>query len=298
MVKKHGDILMKDVVDCEKCGFRHVVPLPDRQSIIDLYQKRFYEEDKVNYFDHYKQDEDWWRVVYRARYTYAEKHLESTRKSVLDIGTGPGLFLDVGRNLSWDATGIEPSTKAVEYATQQGLDVIEGFFDEEMVDKLGGKGFNFVHMSQVLEHVLDPGEVLSLSRQILASDGLLCVVVPNDFNQLQNVLHTYDNYEPWWIVPEHHINYFSFASLRQLMEKQGFEVVYETATFPMELFLLMGDNYIGSDKLGRECHTKRMRMEMLLDKAGEGQLKEDIYSALAKLNIGREIVMYARKTQE
>lgn len=284
-----------EVIDCNQCGYAHLLSLPDAKALKQLYEEEFYASDKPLYFDHYEQDAQWWDQVYRERLSYVEGFLGKNRRSALDIGSGAGLFLASGESQGWKMLGLEPSSGAVAYSQNRGLSVVQGMLDAEAVASLGT--FDFIHLSAVLEHVLEPGKFLGYTRQLMADDGVLCVVVPNDFNKLQLSLQEHDDYRPWWVAPRHHLNYFNFDSLRHLLKKAGFEVVRETSTFPMELFLLMGDNYIGSDELGRICHGKRKRAEMLLEKSGLGSMKSELYDQFAALGIGREVVTYARKTK-
>jgi hypothetical protein len=125
--------------------------------------------------------------------------------------------------------------------------------------------------------------------------GLLCVIVPNDYNPLQKLLREYLHYEPWWIAPPHHINYFCFESLERLIQTTGFEVIRKIATFPMEVFLLMGENYVGNDSVGRRMHGMRKSLEFNLARAHAKGLLAELYSALAKLEIGRECVVIATR---
>jgi hypothetical protein len=100
---------------------------------------------------------------------------------------------------------------------------------------------------------------------------------------------------PWWLAPPHHLNYFDFDSLSGLLERLGLEVMEAMTSFPMELFLLMGENYVGNDALGRECHTRRKRFDLSLEKAGLGHVRRKLYGALAKAGLGREAIIVARK---
>ncbi|MHB1222178.1 MAG: class I SAM-dependent methyltransferase, partial [Gammaproteobacteria bacterium] len=102
-------------------------------------------------------------------------------------------------------------------------------------------------------------------------------------------------FKPWWVAAPHHINYFDFDSLSNLVERCGFEVVHKESTFPIDMFLLMGDNYISSDELGRSCHTKRMNFEKAMNLSGAGNVLTNLYSELSQLGIGREVVIFARK---
>ena len=73
------------------------------------------------------------------------------------------------------------------------------------------------------------------------------------------------------------------------------DVVLREATFPIDLFLLMGEHYVGDDKLGRRCHARRKTLELNLVAGGRNDLKRRLYRLLAELGIGREVVMYGVK---
>jgi hypothetical protein len=69
----------------------------------------------------------------------------------------------------------------------------------------------------------------------------------------------------------------------------GFTVVYEQGDFPMELFLLMGDNYAGNSAMGNACHQKRVELETSLS----GELRRRLYHSLAQSGIGRNCLTFA-----
>ena len=126
-------------------------------------------------------------------------------------------------------------------------------------------------------------------------NGIVCIIVPNDFNPFQIVLRDHLKFSPWWVAPPHHINYFNFDSLSSLVERCGFKVIHKEATFPIDIFLLMGDDYVGNDVVGRVCHTKRMNFEKAITQGGSSNLLSDLYLKIAELGIGREIVIYSEK---
>lgn len=167
------------------------------------------------------------------------------------------------------------------------------FFTEQSASSLGK--FDVINLGEVLEHIPNPADMLKLVHAQLNTGGLVCVIVPNDFNPLQVILRDDLGFNPWWVVPGHHLNYFNVVSLTSLLEKCGFEVLHQESTFPMEMFLLMGNNYVGNDVLGRQCHKQRMQFELNLLKSESNSLQFDLYSTFAKVGIGREIVFYARK---
>jgi hypothetical protein len=99
----------------------------------------------------------------------------------------------------------------------------------------------------------------------------------------------------WWIAPPHHLNYFDFATLSNLLLRLKFDVAEKTTSFPMEAFLLMGDNYTVDPVLGRASHNKRKKFDLALEAAGLRETRKAFYRALAETGIGREAVVIAIK---
>ena len=78
---------------------------------------------------------------------------------------------------------MEPSRQAAEHARKLGLGVVEDFFNARTAAAL--PRFDVVHLNNVLEHVPNPLRIVRLARGLLASGGLLCLNVPNDFTPFQ-----------------------------------------------------------------------------------------------------------------
>jgi SAM-dependent methyltransferase len=282
-----------DVIECKECALKHIIPIPTDDELEQVYSHEYYTQEKPLYLERYHEDLEWWNTVYTQRYEILEQHLPPQQRRILDIGSGPGYFLLNGKNRGWKVKGIEPSIEAAEHSQGLGLDVENIFFSEQTAPTLGS--FDAINMGEVLEHIPNPTALLKLVHAQLNVDGLVCVIVPNDFSPFQLILRDHLGFDPWWVAPPHHINYFDFKSLAGLLEKYGFEVLHQESTFPIDLFLLMGDNYIGDDELGRACHTKRMNFEKAALLAGNNDLISKLYSAFGEIGIGREIVLYARK---
>ncbi len=282
------------VIDCKTCGFAHVDPLPSQNELNDFYEKRFYKDVKTYYFSDYERDHDWWVLNYEELLEIFEKisRQKNARNKLLDIGSGPGLFLNVAAKKGYDATGIEPSKDAFEYSRKKyNCNVLNTTLEE--LDPSKGK-YDFIHSSLVLEHILDPAGFMKKSGAMLKKNGLMCVIVPNDFTVIQKINVTLGK-KMWWVSPFEHLNYFNQKSLKKLFECSGFTVQYENVTFPIDLFLLMDQNYLDDPEIGKKCHSMRKSLEFNLQKTGNGELKKNIYKAFSKLGIGRELVMIGRK---
>ena len=282
-----------EIIECAACEFKHIIPIPTQEELDELYRRDYYTNEKPLFIERNLEDQNWWRVVYDGRFDSFESLLETSNRNLLDIGSGPGFFLHRGKERGWNCVGIEPSAKAAEFSQGLGLEVRNEFLTKDTAKTLGT--FDVVYMNEVLEHVPDPLEILKLAGGMLNPGGLLCVVVPNDFSPFQQALKEACGFPSWWVSVPHHINYFDVSSIQTLIQRAGMNIVDTEATFPIDIFLLMGDNYVGNDELGRACHGKRKTLEMNLDKAGLTDLKRSLYRSIAKLGIGREIQVIGRK---
>lgn len=295
--QKHNGVVLDsvkgfDVIECEICGFKHIIPIPKQDDLCNYYHTEFVGR-RPKLIDRIKEDFDWWKIIYTEKYSLFESFLPRTDRRLLDVGCGLGYFLKEGKNRGWEVTGIEPSEQSIRHASELGIEVLNASIYDEVVKNL--PSFNVVHMHEVLEHLSDPVNALKCCHDLLSPGGLLCLIVPNDYNILQNLLRNELGFKPWWVNPPEHINYFNTKSLRGIVENNGFNTLFLTTTFPMEFFLLIGQNYVGNDQLGRQCHGYRKNFEMNLDKGGLKELKEELYMMFAEKGIGREIMLVARK---
>lgn len=279
-----------DVIDCETCGFKHIIPIPTDEELETYYSETFVEERPL-YIDRIEEDLVWWKTVYADHYDNFEKLLAPDRRKILEVGCGLGHFLEFGKNRGWEVMGIEPSRKSAAYAGQLGIDVLNVMLTQENADSLGT--FDVVYLQEVLEHVNDADGFIKILKNLIRPGGLICIAVPNEYNPLQLGLIKSLGYDPWW-VSRLHINYFDFESLGNLLTQNGFNIELQTTSFPMEFFLYMNRKYVGNDELGRKCHSLRKEFELNMNKSGNNKLKRGLYESLARLNIGRECIFIGK----
>lgn len=281
-----------DILDCQSCGFRHAVPLPEPAALEQAYRENYYAGEKPTFLSHAAEDQAWAELAQTDRLEIFERSLPPSQRRLLDIGSGPGFFLKTAKSRGWRVLGIEPSRQAAAHARELGVEVVEGFFNAETAPGLGR--FDVVHMNNVLEHIPDPISLVGLARDLLVPGGIACINVPNDFSPFQLAASAAQNTREWWLALPHHLNYFDFSSLCGLVERLGFQVIERTTSFPMETFVMMGDNYIDDPALGRSCQNKRKKFDLALEAAGLKTVRRAFYRALAESGIGREAVVIAR----
>ncbi|MFB3816903.1 MAG: class I SAM-dependent methyltransferase [Candidatus Methylomirabilales bacterium] len=147
---------------------------------------------------------------------------------LLDVGCGEGSFLRAGRDRGWRVTGTETSAWAVRALCQEGLDVLRG---DLAGLSLPAASFDAVTMWHVLEHAPRPLEVLTAARRLLRPAGVLLVAVPNAACRLFCLayrvarLRRLRYYTPG--ERELHLYHFTSETLRALLRRAGFEVVFE-----------------------------------------------------------------------
>ncbi|MCX6327715.1 MAG: hypothetical protein NT144_13875 [Bacteroidia bacterium] len=122
-----------DLIDCKFCGFKHIIPIPTAEELEQAYQHDYYTKEKPLYIERFRDDLDWWNIVYSQRYEILERHLPDSHRSLLDIGSGPGYFLLNGQKRGWNVRGIEPSVQAAEHSRNLGFEVNNTFFLKKLL---------------------------------------------------------------------------------------------------------------------------------------------------------------------
>ena len=143
-------------------------------------------------------------------------HLEG--KKYLEAGCGRGEFLSVLKEFPVEAHGIEHRKDLVETAVESGLDVKEGFTETEDT-VLPGAPYDVFLSFNFLEHQPEPGVMLRCIRNNLTDGGMGLITVPS----LEYILQ----YDGYYELIRDHIAYYTFETLRNLLESCGFEVLEE-----------------------------------------------------------------------
>lgn len=282
------------VIDCQACGFCHIDPLFTDAELKKFYEQEFYESERLDYFERMEADKEWWMLRYHHYYGLLEAHAptDNGRRRILDIGSGPGYFLEAGRERGWQVLGFEPSRTAADYTRARGLEVVNDFFSAAKAKSHGP--FDAISLSMVVEHVRDPIGLIEEARSLLVPGGLLLLISPNDFNPLQMTLWKQLGFAPWWVNPKHHLNYFDTESAGRFVQARRFHILHRENSYPLENFLLAGRNYIGNPALGRECHNERKAFETTLFRHDKPRI-EALAASWAAQGIGRECIILGKK---
>ena len=146
----------------------------------------------------------------------------------LDVGASTGSLLVAARNAGYDVTGVELGSGQVAVCREHhGFDVFHGTLHEAAYPDAHADVVSYRH---VLEHIHDVNGDLTEAHRILKPGGHLLIEVPN-FGGLRytsgRVRTALKLSKPVWRklnLPEH-LYYFTIDTLRQLLTRNGFEVV-------------------------------------------------------------------------
>ena len=280
-----------------KFGFYQVSPTPTPEEITKFYSEEFYTGEYKNFNDSSLEvqinDKDFFQGRWSDIYDNLLEIDSSLKKnaSILDVGCGWAQALLSFKEKGFDCFGFDPAIEAVDYGCKKGLNIKHAGL--EGMDVFEGKKFNIVSMLNVLEHLADPIKSIDQIKKILKPSGILVIDVPNEFNDFQLAGRDVHDLDDWWVAPPNHLNYFSKDSLVKLLDNMGFNVKICESSFPLEMFLLFGDNYVKNGQIGSDCHQKRVAFEQNLRKHGKTSILKSFYRSLAQLNLGRQITVYS-----
>ncbi len=161
--------IVSNLSGCAGCRVPMIHPFPSDKEIADLYSTGNYrtgEGTRFNFLIEF--------LIYLGSIV-KRKRIEKYKKTgkILDVGCGRGLFLDIMRRGGWSVVGSELNKETASYAENiYGLKVYTG----KLIDQfLAPESFDAVNICGVLEHLKNPGEVLSEAHRLLKNEGLLCL---------------------------------------------------------------------------------------------------------------------------
>lgn len=219
------------IAACPRCSHRFVCNPPTFEQLDDAYGEAYYRTGATADADGVAS-----KAGYQDYLAKADKRLLGFRQraarlarftapgSLLEIGCAVGLFLVAARDAGWRAVGYERSAWAAAYGRQHyGLDIV---IADGSVAPFEPSSFDVVAMWDVLEHVLDPAQIIASARDWLRPQGLLVLSTVNAGSLAARLAG-----ERWrHLAPPHHLQYFSRRSLRHLLATHGFDLVEEVAS--------------------------------------------------------------------
>ncbi len=134
---------------------------------------------------------------------------------LLEVGCGSGAALQSMQQQGWRVTGLDFDDGAVNNARSKGLDVYHGQLSAQ---GFADESFDAVVMSNVIEHVPAPAELLSECRRILKKGGVLVALTPN----ARSYLHKHYGRNWRGLETPRHLQIFTRRSLATIAGRAGY----------------------------------------------------------------------------
>ncbi|MFO0995968.1 MAG: class I SAM-dependent methyltransferase [Alphaproteobacteria bacterium] len=184
-------------------------------ALIDFMYSDTYEGATTSYFAKAE------KKIRRARRIMATLGRWVPGGRFLDIGCNGGFMVEAARERGFEAHGIDPDPVSIRYAAERfpgarfAAATIETFAPE-------APRFDFIHCSEVIEHVPAVDRFIGTVVGLLKPGGHLYVTTPDIGHwRRPRRLADWDGF-----VPPAHCLYFRPASLKTLAERHGLTVVH------------------------------------------------------------------------
>ena len=202
---------------CRDCGLEQLFPIPDRPSLKALYESHYnFGGERGTLYTRLRE-----RFLFSFLYRLWTRvdgdisfHLRQGSGRLLDIGCNEGRGLRIYAGNGFQVEGLELNETAASVARKAGFavhtDLLEHFYPQSSYD--------VAVLSNVLEHSLNPRQMLMDVHRLLANRGQVWISCPNSRSWLRTALGRL-----WinWHVP-FHISHFETDTLRRLLSESGY----------------------------------------------------------------------------
>jgi 2-polyprenyl-3-methyl-5-hydroxy-6-metoxy-1,4-benzoquinol methylase len=213
---------------CPHDGTVYMDPVPTEATLARLYNDQ-------SYSFHWTRDKHSESVQVKPEGVVEFGHIcqcfefpAGRRPALLDVGCATGGLLMTAR-AKFDVEGVELSESLAQVARQNGFQVTTG----TLADVPGNERFDVVTMLQLIEHIVEPMDVLREVRRLLRPGGILYLNTPNidsaSFRLFRN-RHMH-------VSSFGHVSLYTRESLERLARRSGFEVVAHEYSGGMDVSL-------------------------------------------------------------
>ena len=282
-------------------GFWEIAEKPTLQELQQYYADKYYQEAKGSYELEYDKDELlYFKAKLEQRATVLQRYLTSLgggAGQLLDVGCGEGHALAFFREQGWSVKGFDFSSSGVSSKNPDCIDslVTGDVFELLKAEIVTGKTYDVVWLQNVLEHVIEPLDLLKSLRELVSPGGLAVVTVPNDCSITQSGALAHEHIDSaFWVAPPDHLSYFDHISLVNATNETGWECIEMLGDFPVDWFLFHpGSNYVRDRSKGKSAHKARVQIENIIHQQPIDEVLR-FWSAAAKLGMGRDITAFLR----
>ncbi len=216
------------LVRCRNCDLVYVNPVFDEAHYKEIYQAQNYQEI-VRDLGEASHD---YRVERfgKERVAIMQRHLPEHGAGpphYLDVGCSTGFVVEAARDRGWEAMGIDLNPSAIAFGRARGLNLEQCGLDDLDLEPAS---LDAVSLFDVLEHIVNPQEILERAIRLLRPGGIVFIYVPN-YDSASRLLLGKNAVFIW---PTHHLTYYTVETLSDLLHRAGLTIEF-TATEGLDL---------------------------------------------------------------
>jgi 2-polyprenyl-3-methyl-5-hydroxy-6-metoxy-1,4-benzoquinol methylase len=229
-IYQRPDLLAVDL--CLNCNTYFINPTPndlELDSFYSEYHSKYYDE-KIESVDQTLSSLNSSSPLDDIRIQTLMTLMDLSKAKILDIGCGKGRFLYQLKQLKAEVYGIEIDKDAVKFASLLGINnVFTGNFESFE----SNQRFDLIILNDIIEHPINPYELLRKAVELLNKDGLILIWTPNG-DRIET-----DIDKVTLRVDLEHLQYLGFKAVKHFTQIFPLDVIhFETIGFPNLQFKL------------------------------------------------------------
>lgn len=215
------------IVRCLNCDLEAVNPLPDKSNLKSAYDLEMKGDPlkaskneplfKTHITQHIERGKSF-KKIHKKRLRLIERFSQK-KGNLLDVGCGAGFFLNYAKLKGWNVNGIDLLDEYIQFANKklmiknaQCVSLEEAQFPEQY--------FDVVTLWDLIEHLSHPLQELKKINHLLKPGGHLAIWTPN----VKNSIFMKERWTGY--ITYQHLYFFSLKTLRQLLKRAGFKIVF------------------------------------------------------------------------
>jgi 2-polyprenyl-3-methyl-5-hydroxy-6-metoxy-1,4-benzoquinol methylase len=211
------------LLKCEGCGFITTNQVISDEKLLEIYAENYFKGDE--YLDYVREKKSL-QFNFLKRLNYIMKKTDRVRfDSVLEIGCAYGFFAEIlTKKFPCNFfKGIDIAESAVLY----GREILKQNLDSaNYLNYNSNRKYSDVFMWDVIEHLREPQKVIEKISNELITGGKLYITT-GDISSLVPKIQK----NKWRMIhPPSHLHYFSAATLKNLLSKNGF--IMDSVSYP------------------------------------------------------------------
>lgn len=230
-----------NILKCDECGLVFT-DIPPGYDLRKIYSEEYFTGKQADGYVHYKESEKVLRREFRNDVTLLRR-ITGYRENLklLEVGSAYGYFLDEAGDY-FECRGIEISGEAAKYSRDRGHHVFCGEVTGDILKKIGN--VDIIAMFDVIEHLPNPVETISLLDKYLNEGGFIIIVTGDIDSFLAKMMK-----KKWRLMmPPQHTFFFSKTTLESVMHKFNYEIILKERPWKFVPFGLMSyqlGNWVG-----------------------------------------------------